>query len=1198
MLKSASHDSVSVDVEGPEEQNDLLDCVWKLGSRHGRADRARLVLLRMETATTSETRLSAAVVYVCTGIAAIVLIALVVLKSIYTYSVNIISTDAYEICLVVLSLLSFGLISERLGAFLANYFLSRSRKQIWKPRRARIALLVFIAAVVQLVNCFMWFLPNVYIVANWPSCKAINPLTDFSGVIRWTCWNTTLILYLMTASQLLTWKHLRGGRGNNSSGHGATTLLYMDAPLWYQLVWAPLWLAYEVGILMLVDFFIHEFDDSGPIPTIPPGTPNRPPYNCAGYQGYFSCDVSNVGYAGSIVIVAMTCIYYLLFLLTIWRARRQLKHKPFSQFRAANILIQLQMRTTLLTFKITTISTSALWLIYTKSCWSFVTTWLGVAPMQLVASALTWQSLWLFSPKIPDNDPALLAWLQEPAWTEQGLQDHLQERNTWAEGDAHRQQLQREPMFCFETALKLLKWSSLAYSDLHKTQWPLRKAVDPDRELPARLSEETLKIQSTGSPSARDSAEGGGRLMHSHRMSADEDMDREEDASTSGAAGNESFRTSAGLTDAESSWQDYEADMADVDGLVAGGTASLANAFLDIKAWRVDHHGRKAAASRRAPRVHTGFHEAWCSNGLDRQVIGHLQELYSTGQVSSDARMYITGHSLGGALAVLAAHDIAVELSPPCMQVVTFGCPHMGDAAFQQGYNSLVPDTWHIIHDRDVVTRMGKFWVLGKRPGHRVLIDLHGGMLVRPTALEVQVQTGSKLRNHALRTYRTALLSAFLTQFSRRGNPANLERCLALQTDPVLRDDLEKDGIDWAKLNRYGQLQLKRRSQGDAGSQAADAQARVKKRKREPDAGRLAKFQRGPGVATRKIRDKKLQGQLHHTEQLSKDAAAQAARVDEWLLPSEAGLLETEGMERSYRLSQKAIIGEAEVGVTRKVFDLQLDRLGPYSLAFTRNGRQMLLGGRKGHLALMDWQRAHLLSEVQVRETIHDVTFLHNELFYAAAQKKHVYIYDHRGIEIHCLKEHTAVQKLEFLPYHFLLASIGEHGVLRYQDTSTGQILAQHRTRMGPCSVMRHNPWNAVIALGHGNGTVTHWTPNMGVPAVRMLCHKGPLRALAVDATGRHLVTAGADSMVKGAGLAECADAEAERALFVAHPPPCNAVAPPLLSLRGESPGQGLLQSPPNNVHPSMSPYTVPSVPLSQQRLTHATHPQDWIPIL
>lgn len=39
-----------------------------------------------------------------------------------------------------------------------------------------------------------------------------------------------------------------------------------------------------------------------------------------------------------------------------------------------------------------------------------------------------------------------------------------------------------------------------------------------------------------------------------------------------------------------------------------------------------------------------------------------------------------------------------------------------------------------------------------------------------------------------------------------------------------------------------------------------------------------------------------------------------------------------------------------------------------------------------------------------MKETTHDICFLHNETFFAAAQRKYVYIYDKRGIEIHCLK--------------------------------------------------------------------------------------------------------------------------------------------------------------------------------------------------
>ena len=59
-------------------------------------------------------------------------------------------------------------------------------------------------------------------------------------------------------------------------------------------------------------------------------------------------------------------------------------------------------------------------------------------------------------------------------------------------------------------------------------------------------------------------------------------------------------------------------------------------------------------------------------------------------------------------------------------------------------------------------------------------------------------------------------------------------------------------------------------------------------------------------------------------------------------------------------------------------------------------------------------QSASLTSgvRVQVKETTRDIKFLHNETFFATAQRKYVYIYDKRGIEVHCLKVSSPAPRL------------------------------------------------------------------------------------------------------------------------------------------------------------------------------------------
>ncbi|KAF8944317.1 Small subunit (SSU) processome component [Haplosporangium gracile] len=289
------------------------------------------------------------------------------------------------------------------------------------------------------------------------------------------------------------------------------------------------------------------------------------------------------------------------------------------------------------------------------------------------------------------------------------------------------------------------------------------------------------------------------------------------------------------------------------------------------------------------------------------------------------------------------------------------------------------------------------------------------------------------------------------------------------------------------------------------------------KKKKDPVLALVPKYSRGDSnkavEGINKLKDKKLKGTIKRREKTYKEAAYKAAS-SEILLTEEGGFLEPEGIEKTYQLSQRSLAKEVDVATSHKMFNLDL-KFGPYALNYTRNGRHLLIGGRKGHVAAFDWQAGRLGCELQLRETVRDVSWLHNETMFAVAQKKYVYIYDKQGTEIHCLRNHIEVNKLDFLPYHFLLASVGNSGFLKYQDTSTGNVVAEHRTKLGKCDVMTQNPATAIMHLGHGNGTVTLWSPNMSTPLVKMQCHRGPVTAVAIGHSGTYMATAGLDGQLK-----------------------------------------------------------------------------------
>lgn len=105
--------------------------------------------------------------------------------------------------------------------------------------------------------------------------------------------------------------------------------------------------------------------------------------------------------------------------------------------------------------------------------------------------------------------------------------------------------------------------------------------------------------------------------------------------------------------------------------------------------------------------------------------------------------------------------------------------------------------------------------------------------------------------------------------------------------------------------------------------------------------------------------------------------------------------------------------------------------------------------------------------------------------------------------------------RLQYLKNHFLLASINKFGQLHYEDVSMGAMVNNFRTGLGRTDVMRVNPFNGVVALGHSGGTVTMWKPTSSAPLVKMLCHHGPVSALAFHPNGHLMATAGKDKKIK-----------------------------------------------------------------------------------
>ena len=106
------------------------------------------------------------------------------------------------------------------------------------------------------------------------------------------------------------------------------------------------------------------------------------------------------------------------------------------------------------------------------------------------------------------------------------------------------------------------------------------------------------------------------------------------------------------------------------------------------------------------PKVHRGFHQyveaAVAAKTVDSD--GNSKSLAELLLAYPNRKVYLVGHSLGGAVAIIAgARLINTGVNPNQIEVITFGSPAVGNEAFARQYEKVLPLT-RVVISGDMVT--------------------------------------------------------------------------------------------------------------------------------------------------------------------------------------------------------------------------------------------------------------------------------------------------------------------------------------------------------------------------------------------------------------------------------------------------------------------------------------------------------------
>lgn len=114
---------------------------------------------------------------------------------------------------------------------------------------------------------------------------------------------------------------------------------------------------------------------------------------------------------------------------------------------------------------------------------------------------------------------------------------------------------------------------------------------------------------------------------------------------------------------------------------------------------------KECTADHGTPAVHQGFLAAWKS--IRDKVWGIVGDVMI--RRGGSGRLVLCGHSLGGALATIAALDIYCMIEPryqKTLSVITFGAPKVGTKEFQKAFDANIPKSSRVVTIYDPVPKI------------------------------------------------------------------------------------------------------------------------------------------------------------------------------------------------------------------------------------------------------------------------------------------------------------------------------------------------------------------------------------------------------------------------------------------------------------------------------------------------------------